>query len=284
LSKIRNQSGVMPPFHPKLRTCLWNAPALGVAAIHVAGCGTRVSLGETTRSCAVAIACGFAQDASWDDSGPSNDTGLGTDAWVDSGQGRDSGPLADSPSDSTSPDPDGAISDATAGGNDVTGTPNGARQFGVVSNAWWIEKPDPRVAGGSVVSTVVYLFSRPVPCGNLSTPKWDENREPADTENLEIEMAWSGPTQPTPPPPISYQAVSASKGSVPPSGMAGVFYQVTPQQPPGPPMEWPVTSGTVILTGLNPNVRATGTFDVTFVGGHVTGHFDALYCPNGREP
>jgi hypothetical protein len=175
--------------------------------------------------------------------------------------------------------------DADSGsGNILSGRPDGTRPFDTLSRAWWIENPNPAVTGGPVVSTVVYLFSKPVACDKLSVARWDEINEPGDTQNLEIDMAWSGTTQPMPPPSIPYQVVQFSGGSVPPAGKAGVLYQVTAPEG-GPPSEQAASGGAVTLTGLNPNVNTTGTIDITFAdGGTLAGSFDAVFCRNGREP
>jgi hypothetical protein len=171
------------------------------------------------------------------------------------------------------------------GSGSVTGSADGTRPFPGVSSAWWIDRPDPRMTGGPVVSTVVYLFSKPIACDKLSVAKWDETNEPADTLALEIEIAWSGPTSPTPPPSIAYPTVSPGGSVVPPPGTAVIYYQVTPMQVPGPPSELAASGGTVTLLTLAPAVNVTGTFDATFaVGNSVNGSFDASYCPGSREP
>jgi hypothetical protein len=280
---------------------LWDIWVLGAAATVVAACGTRVSLGDISDAdCSPPNACASSADASADDSSALIDAGTAYDADaqaasgqpIDSGQAADTSAAADSSlgSDSGQPDStpsgsDGAVPDGGPLGNTVSGSPDGTRPFGAVSNSWWIQTPDPRVAGGPVVSTVVYLFSKPVPCSKLNVPKWDETNELGDTQNIEIEMAWTGTTEPTAPPPIAYSATLLTHAAVPAPGMAGVFYQVTPPQPPGPPSELGAVSGTVTLTALNATTNVTGTFDLVFAGGHaVTASFDAPYCPNGREP
>jgi hypothetical protein len=224
----------------------WLRNTPALVLLVVAACGERVSLGDARGDCAVpAGACPPARDAS------APEVGI----------------------------------DAATPGNVVMGSADGTRPFPAVSTAWWIEHPDPRIAGGPVVSTVVYLFTKPVGCDKLNVPKWDEMNEPGDTLNLEIEMAWSGVVQPSAPPAIDYPTVSPGAASVPPATTAAVYYQVTPMQPPGPPSELTASGGTVTLTALVPNVNVTGTFAATFAGGHsLSGTFDAPFCPGGREP
>jgi hypothetical protein len=168
----------------------------------------------------------------------------------------------------------------------VSGNPDGKGAFTfTVASAWWIQHPDPRTAGGPPAQTVVFLFSKPVPCDKLNVTGWDETNEPGDTQNVEIKMAWSGATPPVPPPAATFPAVPLSPGTVPPAGKAWVFYQVTPHQPPGTPSEITARSGAVTLDELKPNTSVSGTFTATYSsGGMLTGAFDAAYCPTGIEP
>jgi hypothetical protein len=280
----------MPPFHPKSRMCLLSfAPVLGIAPVPFVGCGdARVVLGDVGKDCGAPSSCHLAIDSSADDSSANDDFGQPDDAslTVDAGDVPDSA----SGNDSTTPDspilPETGVADADSGGNTLRGRPDGTRPFDTLASSWWIENPNPAVSGGPVVSTVVYLFSKPVACDKLTVARWDEINEPSDTQNLEINMAWSGTTEPMPPPSIPYHVVQFSGGSVPPQGTAGVLYQVTQPQPPGgPPTEQAAVGGMVTLTGLNPNVNTTGTIEVTFVdGGTLVGSFDAMFCQHGREP
>jgi hypothetical protein len=267
--------------------------ALGMAAISVAACAVRVvSLGNVGPVCTPPDVCGPTLDSSADersppdDSAPSNE-GQATsdpDAVADSSPPADTGARVDS-GHAVSTGTDGGAPDGPAGGNGISGNPEGTRPFATISNAWWIQYPDPQFDGGPVVSTVVYLFSKPVLCNSLSVPKWDES-EPGDAQNLEIDVAWSGTTSPVSPPAVPYAVdPQVVQGSVPRPGMAGVFYQLAAAVPPAPLVrEIAATGGTVTLTGLYANLNATGTFDLTFPNGTLTGTFDAAYCPNGREP
>jgi hypothetical protein len=205
-----------------------------------------------------------------DDASTPDDSGLQPDASMpaDAGTLGDGAPIA-------------------GGGAILTGSADGTHQYTApIANAWWIQKPD-MPAGGAPVSTVLYIFSNPVPCSKLNVTGWDQTNEPPDTMNVEIKAHWSGTTSPMPPPAVSYPVVPLGNitGTLPPAGSAWVFFQVVPHTLPGTPTEITAQSGTVTLDTLTPMVHVTGSFSGTWVGGHtLMGSFDAAYCPNGQEP
>ena len=220
--------------------------AMAVACVFAPGCGARISLGTVDALDAASEPLSTAADAAI------------VEAALEAGD------------------------DAQVAGNAITGTANGT-PFTSVSSAWWIQLPDPRVDGGPVASTVVYLFSKPVPCSALSVAKWDESGEPGDTQDLEIEAAWAGAAAPGSPPPVEYPVVAQSS-STPLPGEAAATYHRAPGQPPGAGVEVIASGGSVVVMTLAPGDHVAGTFAVTFPGGDLTGDFDAAYCPNGREP
>jgi hypothetical protein len=176
--------------------------------------------------------------------------------------------------------------DGGGGGNTISGSTS-LTHFTSIATALWIQNPD------SPVTTIVYLFSKPVQCSAISVARWDEisGQIPNATEYLELKVGWPSTTQPNVPPTVSYNVthpVPNASANPPPPGESWNFAGITAQ--PNPGSEVISTSGAVTQTAINPNVNVTGTFSVTFDApynpgaGMLCGTYDATWCPGGREP
>jgi hypothetical protein len=214
---------------------------LGTVAVAVA-----VALASTT---SIATGCG---------SSTSSGTGGGTSGspTTDGGGGDGMPPDDAATTNDTGPGP-------TSGTGTVTGSVAGA-PFGSVATALWAGAPD------DAATTVVYVFSKPVACGELGSPGWD-TRITNGTSVLEMKAFGSAAgdfkvvTTPTPAP-----------------GEASVNYTLSSTS--GTPKEQGSASGTVTLTALAPNASAKGSFMLAFGTSTLSGSFDAVYCPGGHEP
>jgi hypothetical protein len=169
---------------------------------------------------------------------------------VPEGAGRVPGlaaPLADAPS---------------VEGSTVEGSVAG-REFGAVASALLIESPECSRA------TVVYLFSKPVRCLDLSFAGWDQAMDPAAAVlELHVEGRTAG----------SYLVVDAPS---PTAGEAVVRSVSAPKR--GTAGEASATGGWITMEKVAPS-GATGTFAVTFGARQVKGRFEAAFCPSGHEP
>ena len=167
--------------------------------------------------------------------------------------------------------PDGSAHDATVETSIPTGSGSGTATgslggvpFGAVATAMWAGTPD------DPASTVIYLFSSPVACAEISTPGWDTRI--ADKSRV-LEMKELGVT------PQDYPVVTTV---TPAPGEASVNYTVSSTS--GTPKETGSSAGKVTLETLTPAMNATGSFTLTFATGTLQGTFDAVYCPGGHEP
>ena len=156
-----------------------------------------------------------------------------------------------------------AIGDAGSGGATIDGSVGGT-PFGGASTALWIGAAD------DPATTVVYVFSRPVVCGELATPGWDA-RITNGTQVLEMKMFGVAPG--------TFQVVTTQ---TPAPGEAAVNYTLSSTT--GTPSERVASGGTVMLASLTAGARAKGAFAVGFATSRLDGTFDAPFCAGGHEP
>ena len=155
-----------------------------------------------------------------------------------------------------------------AGGGDVlAGTVSGGadgREFGPVATSFVIESPD------SIAATIVYLFSKPVRCLDLSFSEWDQAID-RSTMVLELDIVGKAPG--------SYLVVDA-----PAPSQREAIVRVARAGARGAPHESRATGGWLVVDGLSPGGPARGSFTVTFGSRSMSGSFDAAFCPGGHEP
>lgn len=169
------------------------------------------------------------------------------------------------------PQPDGAVDgdaspqalDAGSGSGTITGSADGT-PFTSVAQAIWLGAPD------DPSTTVVYVFSKPVACSDLSSPGWDKRIADA-TQFLEMKMFGLAPA--------TYTVVTTP---TPAPGEASVNYTLSSQS--GTPQETSASGATVTLDALQPQAVVTGSFNVTFGSNTLKGTYSAVYCPGGHEP
>jgi hypothetical protein len=134
-----------------------------------------------------------------------------------------------------------------------------------VKTALWV-KNTPTLAG----STVLYLFSGNVACGDISASGWDQGpggKPAAGTKVVELDMGSATPMQYPIATTLTATTANASYGVVPVAN------------------DDVATSGTLTLSALNAGMNVTGCFDVTLTtNGHISGTFDAKWCATGTEP
>jgi hypothetical protein len=150
-----------------------------------------------------------------------------------------------------------------SGAGTVSGSVDGA-PYGAVSTAFWAGAPD------DATTTVIYVFSAPVPCTELASPGWDSRIANATKV---LEMKAIGTTAAT------YSVVTTP---TPAPGEASVNFTLSSTS--GTPKEQSSSAGTLTLKKLTPNASAQGEFSFTFGKSTVTGSFDAVFCPGGHEP
>ena len=139
------------------------------------------------------------------------------------------------------------------------------RAFDRVASAWLIGRPDDPAR-----TRVLHLFDQPVKCGEISHTGWDESITDG-TQVLELKLIGSTPGD-----------YSVAVDGRPGMGQTDANYTLSSQQ--GTPSEVSATAGQVTLSSLQDGVSAQGSFELNFPGGGVSGEFDAVYCPGGREP
>ena len=168
-----------------------------------------------------------------------------------------------------------AASSGTSGGGGSAGS-GGAAATTIQGS---VDGHDFNVAGSALVigasddpmnTTVVYVFSAPVACADISKAGWDTTI--SDGTNV-LEMKEIGTT------PATYKVTSSPS---PAMGEAAVNYTLSSQS--GTPVETQSKSGAVTLETLTAMGPATGTFDLTFANGSLKGTFAAAWCAIGREP
>jgi hypothetical protein len=150
-----------------------------------------------------------------------------------------------------------------AGAGNVSGRVGG-RDFGGVASAFRIESPD------SNADTVVYLFSTPVRCLDLSLADWDDRLDP-NTMVLELHLVGRTPG--------SYLAVDS-----PEPAAHEAIVRASQASARGGPRESRATGGWITVEALSRGGPASGAFELTFGTQPVTGRFDAEFCGGGHEP
>jgi len=153
---------------------------------------------------------------------------------------------------------------AGATGNTIMGSADGT-PFTNATTVLWIGAPD------SAASTVVYVFSAPIKCSEISKVGWD-TRVADKTQALELKMI--GTTAPA--------TFTVVMSPTPAPGQASVNYTLTSQT--GTPGEVISSGGTVTLSALKASTSATGSFDLQFGANALKGAFMATYCATGVEP
>lgn len=175
------------------------------------------------------------------------------------------------------------VSGAPAGGNSVSGSGDGTHPFATIAQAWWMGKPDPGPSG-KVVTTVLYLLSKPFPCASMGPGSGWDAKVPAGTQVLELKLSWDpGTAEPsTFPAHYTVTDVHGLGSAPPPPGQAFALWVIGPVV--GNVIESPASGAKVSLTALNAGKNATGTFDLAYGANKLTGSFDAANCATGGEP
>jgi hypothetical protein len=219
---------------------------------------------------ALLVACGGSSTTAPDDgtgtdaggqdtSVSSGDTG---DTPTDSGGSTDTGGTDAVGGSDVSADADSGGGDA-GGSNTITGTADGT-PFTTVATSLWIGAPD------DPATTVVYVFSKPVKCSDISSPGWDTRITNA-TQFLEMKMFGTK---------VATYKVTTSK--TPAAGDASVNYTLSTTT--GTPAETVGNSGTVTLATITAKTNVTGNFALKFGTHDVSGTYDATFCAAGTEP
>jgi hypothetical protein len=180
--------------------------------------------------------------------------------WLAACKDPQPGPAPEIPSIVPSPgqDANGADEDGT-----VAGSAGGA-PFTRIASAFVIENPE------SEATTVIYLFSNPVRCLDLSFSGWDRT---ITKGTLVLELKLLGKT------PGSFLAVSTPTPSMREAAAEWMRASADP-----PPIEVRSTGGWVTLDTLVARGPTTGTFALAFGRGQLTGGFKAAFCAGGHEP
>jgi hypothetical protein len=150
-----------------------------------------------------------------------------------------------------------------AGGGTASGDVDG-RSFDVVASAWLAGQPD------DPHTTVVYVFDAPVICDDLATPGW-HTRIADGTQALELKLIGLEPGD--------YPVPASGRPS---AGESDDNLTVTSTT--ATPNEVSATAGSVTLDAIRPSRSATGSFDLTFPGGHLSGTFSTGFCASAHEP
>jgi hypothetical protein len=140
----------------------------------------------------------------------------------------------------------------------------GGTPFTHVAAAFVIESPD------SDATTVVYLFSNPVRCLDLSFAGWDRAVSKG-TLVLELKLLGTAPG--------TFLAVTDRALSV---REATAEWMRTSADP--PPVEVRSKGGFIRLETLSARGPATGSFSLDFGASRLTGTFKAAFCAGGHEP
>ena len=176
----------------------------------------------------------------------------------DAGSAGNDAATPDAPDSALSPPlPDGGGAGSVSGSAD--GTP-----FATVATSYLAGAPD------DPSTTVVFVFSKPVSCSELSSPGWD-TRITNGTQFLEMKMFGQSPG-----------AFTAVTTTTPAPGEASVNYTLSVMT--GAPKESGSSGGTVTLTSLVASASAGGSFALDFGTNKLSGTFSAIFCPGGHEP
>jgi hypothetical protein len=155
-----------------------------------------------------------------------------------------------------------AIANAQSGSGGVTGSADG-RPF-TNAAAFLIENPDLES------TTVLYVFSAPVSCLDLSFSEWDR-RLPSGTSFLELKIFGRAQRQ-----------LPVEMTGTPGPGEAVARYARSAA--PETSNETRATGGTITLATFLPRSSATVSFSLAFGKNHLNGNLTAAFCPGGHEP
>lgn len=144
----------------------------------------------------------------------------------------------------------GGGTSTSGGGNSVSGSITG-KQWTNVKNAYWMGKPS---AGSAPV--LIFLFETSMACADITVANWDKL---VTSQLLEIGVIDTAIR--------AYQVPSEADA-------AYLFNNYNPS----------ADGGTVTISSITPNVRITGSYDVTYGTDSLKGTFDAEYCADGVEP
>jgi hypothetical protein len=176
-------------------------------------------------------------------------------------KGREASPTLDvPPSLPSKASPEEMAIDAAS---TIAGSVGGA-PFTDIAASFVIESPD------SDTTTVIYLFSKPVRCVDLSFAGWDRGLG-AGGSVLELKVSGKAPgsylsvTTPT----LSAREAVAEWMRTSTKGIAN---------------EVRSSGGWITVDSLSPLGQATGTFALEFGAGQLKGSFRAAFCPGGHEP
>jgi hypothetical protein len=189
---------------------------------------------------------------------------IGSGGAVGSG-GKMNGP--DASDDAQPRDTGGGATGGSVGANGttITGSADGT-PFTSIGSVLWAGMPD------VAASTVIYLFSKPIKCADITKAGWDTTITNA-TQILEVKAM--GTTA------AVYQPIIKAP-RLPAAGEAQVNYTLSVTS--GTPMEAFATAGSVTLSKVTATTNVTGSFDLMFGTNALKGTFDATYCAAGREP
>jgi hypothetical protein len=157
---------------------------------------------------------------------------------------------------------DRALSEARPEPDTIVGSADG-KPF-TNAAAFFIESPDVDS------TTVIYVFSRPMRCLDLSFSGWDQEL-PQQTTFLELKVFAREPG-----------ALPAVTAEAPGPGEAVASY--TRSAGAATPNETRATGGTVTLAAFAPGTSATVTFSLVFGTHRLMGNVTAVYCLGGHEP
>jgi hypothetical protein len=170
-----------------------------------------------------------------------------------------------SPAPENAPLPPAPVAvDASADDQGTIAGAAGGTPFTHVAAAFVIESPD------SDATTVVYLFSNPVRCLDLSFAGWDRA---VSNGTLVLELKLLGKA------PGTFLAVTTPTLS---AREAAAEWMRTSADP--PPVEVRSKSGFIRLETLSTRGPATGAFSLDFGASRLTGTFKAAFCAGGHEP
>jgi hypothetical protein len=155
-----------------------------------------------------------------------------------------------------------AMANAQPGSGVVTGSADGMPFTNAA--AFLIENPDLES------TTVLYVFSTPVSCLDLSFSEWDR-RLAKGTSFLELKI--SGRAQ---------RQLPVEMTGAPGPGEAVARYARSAA--PETSNETRATGGTIALMTFFPRSSATVSFSLAFGKNHLNGNVIAAFCPGGHEP
>jgi hypothetical protein len=173
------------------------------------------------------------------------------------------GPPKSEPEAGPAPPAQTEVGDATEDESTIAGSAGGT-SFTHVATAFVIESPE------SDGTTVIYLFSKPVRCLDLSFAGWDRTIA-RGTLVLDLRLLGKAPA--------SFLVVTEPTLS---SREAAAEWMRTSGDP--PPVEVRSKGGWITLDTLSPGGPATGTFALDFGASRLSGSFKAAFCAGGHEP